>query len=71
MKEVFRETTEGIVSGSELKEMILRAARDSEEGEEPEIEMAMYFYKSAAEIDVNARYFKRSTDVYYEKDKQD
>lgn len=32
MKEIFRETTEGSVSGAELKELILRAARDSEEG---------------------------------------
>lgn len=66
MKEVFREKIKGSISGTELKAIILEAAKDSEDGENGcDSEAAMYFYKSAAEIDVNARYIKESTDIYY------
>ena len=70
MKEIFKEKTEVSISGAELKGIILEAARDSECGENGcDSEAAMYFYKRAAEIDVNTRYTKITIDVYYTRDK--
>lgn len=71
MKEIFKEKTEGSISGAELKAIILEAARDSENGENGcDSEAALYFYKAAAEIDVNSRYIKKTTDVYYMREGQ-
>ena len=64
MEAIFSKKTEGSISGTELKQIIMQAAED--QYGEGDFEAAAIFYKQAAEINERQMYKHVKVEKFYE-----